>query len=100
MRNKTKNANQNAKQESNNQMRIDMFLSSSNIVKRRSVSEDMLNSKVVSLNGKVVKKASKVKIGDKITIAYLEKQDNFIILDIPKTKHTPKSEQDKFIKKV
>ena len=80
-------------------MRIDMFLSSSNIVKRRSVSEDMLNSKVVALNGKIVKKATKVKIGDEIVISYIDKKDTFSILDIPKTKHTPKSEQDKYIKK-
>ncbi len=80
-------------------MRIDMFLSSSNIVKRRSISEDMLKAGVVSLNDKVAKKSAKVKIGDKITIKYLQKQDEFIILDIPATKSTPKSEQYKYVQK-
>jgi len=80
-------------------MRIDMFLSSSNIVKRRSISEDMLKAGVVSLNDKVAKKSAKVKIGDKITIRYLQKQDEFIILDIPTTKSTPKNEQYKYIQK-
>jgi len=81
-------------------MRIDMFLSSSNIVKRRSISEDMLKAGVVSLNDKVAKKSAKVKIGDKITIRYLQKQDEFIILDIPTTKSTPKNEQYKYIQKL
>ena len=78
-------------------MRIDKFLNAVNIVKRRAISEDMLRVGVVSLNGNVVKKSKEVKVGDIISIKYLEYEDNFKVLDIPKTKSTPKSKQGDYV---
>ena len=81
-------------------MRIDKFLNSVNITKRRSISEDMLKVGVVSINGKVVKKSKEVKVGDIIKIQYLEYAEEFKVLQIPLTKSTPKSKQSEYIQKL
>ncbi len=79
-------------------MRIDKFLNSVNITKRRSIASDMLQNGVVSINGVVVKKAKDIKIGDKIVIKYLEYEKDYEVLDIPQTKSTPKSKQELYIR--
>ena len=79
-------------------MRIDKFLNTVNITKRRAISEDMCKSKVVSINGIVVKPAKDVKIGDIISIAYLERTVKYEVLQIPVTKSIPKSKKDEFVK--
>lgn len=81
-------------------MRIDKFLNTVNITKRRAVASDMLKEGVVFLNGVKPKPAKEVKIGDKIEIRYLEESEFFEVLDIPTTKSTPKSKQSDYIKKV
>ena len=81
-------------------MRIDKFLNAVNITKRRAVAEDMLAHKVVFIGAIAVKKAKEVKIGDIIEIRYLEYTDKFEVLQIPKTKSTPKSAQSEYVKKL
>ena len=81
-------------------MRIDKFLNAVNITKRRAVAEDMCDHKVVHINGQVAKKSKEIKVGDKIEIKYLEKSDLFEVLQIPKTKSTPKSKMAEYVKKV
>ncbi len=81
-------------------MRIDKFLNSVNITKRRSVAQDMLANKVVEINGVVVKPGKKVALGDIITINYLESSRKYEVLKIPTTKSTPKSLQDEYIKEL
>lgn len=81
-------------------MRIDKFLNAVNITKRRAVAEDMLEHKVVFINGLAVKKAKEVKVGDLIEIRYLEKSDKFEVLQIPMTKSTPKSKMEEYVKKI
>lgn len=81
-------------------MRIDKFLNSVNITKRRAIAEDMLEHKVVFLNGNAVKKAKEVKVGDIIEIKYLENSEKFKILQIPTTKSTPKSKIDEYVQRV
>lgn len=81
-------------------MRIDKFLNAVNITKRRAISEDMLAHKVVFVNGVAVKKAKEVKINDIIEIKYLDYTDKFKVLEIPKTKSTPKANQHQFVKKL
>ena len=53
-------------------MRVDKFLNSVNITKRRSVSQDMIESGVVLVNGVVAKASKNVEVGSIITINYLE----------------------------
>lgn len=81
-------------------MRIDKFLNSVNITKRRAVAEDMLSHGVVHIGGLPVKKSKEVKVGDIIEIHYLEYTDRFEVLQIPVTKSTPKSSQHEYVKKL
>ncbi len=81
-------------------MRIDKFLNSVNITKRRAISEDMCKSGVVSINGKVAKPAKDVKVGDTIEIKYLERVERYEVLQIPITKSIPKSKKDEFVRRL
>lgn len=81
-------------------MRIDKFLNTVNITKRRSISEDMLKVGVVFINDVKVKKAKEVKIGDIIKLQYLDYADKFQVLQIPTMKSTPKSAQSEYVKKL
>ena len=81
-------------------MRIDKFLNTVNITKRRSISEDMLKFGVVFINGQSVKKSKEVKVGDIIRLDYLEYSDEFKVLQIPTMKSTPKSKQSEYVEKL
>ncbi len=81
-------------------MRIDKFLNSVNITKRRSIAQDMLSNKVVLINDVVVKPSKNVAIGDIITINYLESSKKYEVLQLPATKSTPKSLQGEYIKEL
>lgn len=81
-------------------MRIDKFLNSVNITKRRSVAQDMISNKVVLINGVVAKASKNVEVGSIISINYLDATKKYEVLKIPSTKSTPKSLQDEYIKEV
>ncbi len=77
-------------------LRIDKWLSSVNVVKRRTIAQDMVKSGVVFINGVKAKPSKDVKIGDKITIEYLKGAKSFEVLKIPTTKTVPKSAKDEY----
>lgn len=79
-------------------MRIDKWLSSVNIIKKRTISLDMIKSKVVYLNGEKVKASKNVKVGDKIVIEYLKTTKEYLVLRIPFLKAIPKKDNDKYFK--
>jgi len=81
-------------------MRVDKFLNSVNLTKRRSIAQDMIKNGVVSINGKVAKASKDVSVGDIITLAYLNGEKRYEVLSLPTTKSTPKSEQEKYIKEL
>ena len=81
-------------------MRIDKFLNSVNITKRRSVAQDMISNSVVLINDVVAKASKSVEVGSIITINYLNDTKKYQVLQIPTTKSTPKSLQDQFIKEI
>lgn len=81
-------------------MRIDKFLNSVNITKRRSISQDMIENGVVLVNGVVAKASKNVDIGSIITINYLDSIKKYEILKLPTAKSTPKSLQDEYIKEI
>ena len=81
-------------------MRIDKFLNIVNIVKRRSLSEEMCKSGVVKINDKVVKPAKDVKVGDVIEIQYIENTKKWEVLQIPITKTLSKSLKDEYVKEI
>ncbi len=81
-------------------MRIDKFLNSVNITKRRSVAQDMLSSGVVLVNNKIIKQSKNITVGDTIEVIYLDKKQRYIVLELPTMKSTPKSEQSRYIKEL
>ena len=81
-------------------MRIDKFLNSVNITKRRSVSQDMISNGVVLINDVVAKASKNVEVGSVITINYLNSTKKYEVLQIPTTKSTPKSLQHEYIKEL
>ncbi len=81
-------------------MRIDKFMNAVNIVKRRSVAQDMIKSEVVLLNGVVAKASKEVKVGDEITIKYLKGDKRYTVLQIPTTKNVPKVKMGEYVKEV
>lgn len=81
-------------------MRIDKFLNSVNITKRRSIAQDMLANKVVEINGVTVKPSKNVDVGDTITINYLENSKSYKVIQIPTAKSTSKSLQHEYIKEI
>ena len=81
-------------------MRIDKWLSAVNVVKRRTIAQDMVKSGVVYLNGAKAKPAKEVKVGDRITIEYLKGPREFEVLKIPTTKTIPKSKKEEYVKEL
>ena len=81
-------------------MRIDKWLSSVNVVKRRTIAQDMVKSGVVFINGIKAKPSKDVKVGDKITIEYLKGSKNYEVLQIPTTKTIPKSAKEEYVKEL
>ncbi|AJC87697.1 RNA-binding S4 domain-containing protein [Campylobacter insulaenigrae] len=81
-------------------MRIDKFLNVVNITKRRAISEDMCKSGVVNINNQVAKASKDVKIGDEISIKFIEHIDIYKVLDIPVSKNIPKNMQEKYVIKI
>ncbi|BDQ27081.1 RNA-binding S4 domain-containing protein [Helicobacter heilmannii] len=79
-------------------MRIDKFLNATNITKRRAVALDMLNEGVVALNGLKVKPSKEIKVGDIITVTYLEQTKRYEVLAIPALKTIPKAQSHLYIK--
>ena len=64
-------------------MRLDKYLKVSRLIKRREVAKQITDLGLVSINGKVAKPASEVKIGDKITINGVSgKVINVLVTDI------------------
>ena len=81
-------------------MRIDKFLNSVNITKRRSIAQDMISNQVVLIGDKIVKASKNVDVGDIITIKYLQNTKKYKVLKIPITKSTPKSFQSEYIEEL
>jgi len=81
-------------------LRIDKFINTVNIVKRRSIAADMIEHGVVYLNGVQAKASKDVKIGDKIEIRYLESVKKYEVLAVPTTKTIPKTATNDYIKEL
>lgn len=81
-------------------MRVDKFINTVNITKRRTIAEDMCKSGVVYINDKKAKASKDVKVGDTIMIEYLERQKRYEVLQIPTTKTIPKSSSSEYIKEL
>ena len=65
-------------------MRLDKFLKVSRVIKRRPVANEVCDSQRVSINGKIAKASTTVKVGDIIEIKFGDKISKFEIVQIPK----------------
>ncbi len=83
-----------------NSLRIDKYLSSVNLVKRRTVAQDMVKSGVVYINAAAAKPSKEVKVGDIIEIHYLKGVKKYKVLKIPTTKTIPKSAKDEYVEEI
>lgn len=81
-------------------MRVDKFLNIVNIIKRRSIAQDMLANGVVKISGIVIKPSRDVKVGDIIEIDYLDRPKFYQILQIPEQKTIKKNKSYLYYKEV
>ena len=63
-------------------MRLDKFLKVSRIIKRRTVANEACSGGRVTLNGKVAKPGAEVKVGDKMSIRFGDKYNEYEVLSI------------------
>lgn len=77
-------------------MRVDKFINTTNIVKKRSIAQDMCENGVISINGVVAKSSRDVKIGDIIELKYLQSTKRYKVLQIPTLKSIPKSRSEEY----
>lgn len=66
-------------------MRIDKFLKVSRILKRRTLAQEACDKGKVTVNGKEVKPAHQIKVGDIVEINYVSGSIKFRIDDIKET---------------
>lgn len=66
-------------------MRIDKFLKVSRILKRRTVAQEAADAGKIFVNGKQVKPAYRLKIGDVVEINYTSGTMKFRILELKET---------------
>lgn len=76
-------------------MRIDKFLKISRVLKKRSVAKKLADFDKVTINGKLAKPSTLVKVGDVVNVTFGEKQLTFIIRMI--LTHPKKDEVDQLI---
>ena len=63
-------------------MRLDKYLKVSRLIKRRTVANEACDNERVSVNGRVVRASYDVKVGDKITIRFGQKELTVEVLDV------------------
>lgn len=51
-------------------MRLDKYLKTSRIIKRRSVAKEIADKGRISINGKVAKSSTEVSVGDEVVIVF------------------------------
>ncbi len=66
-------------------MRLDKYLKVSRLIKRRTVANEACDNGRVTINGKVAKASTEVKVGDIIAISFGNKEVKAEVLDIQET---------------
>lgn len=80
-------------------MRIDDYLSSVFLIKRRTLAKEWIVGGKVKLNGKRIKPAHSVKPGDIIEITYPRNPVAVQVVDVP-VRSVPKPEAEKYYKQI
>ena len=68
-------------------MRLDKYLKVTRLIKRRTVANEACDAGRVQINGKPAKASVDVKVGDKITINFGNKDVNVEVLEVQETIH-------------
>lgn len=63
-------------------MRIDKFLKTARIIKRRTVSKEACEKDRILINGRQVKPSKEVKIGDIVEVVYMDNTVRFKVLSL------------------
>ena len=63
-------------------MRLDKYLKVSRIIKRRTIANDACDGGRVSINGKVAKAGTEVKVGDVIEVRFGEKSTRYQVVTL------------------
>ena len=71
-------------------MRLDLFLKTSRLVKSRSVAQEFCDKGMVEINGTAAKSSKEVKAGDKLTIRRRNRISEYSIESIPTQKQVSK----------
>ncbi len=70
-------------------MRLDLFLKTSRLVKRRSIAREMCDSGRVLVNEREAKPAKELKQGDSITLKFTRRSITLEVLKVPAGKGRP-----------
>lgn len=81
-------------------MRVDKFLSTVNILKRRSIAQDMCENNAVYINNTIAKPSKEVRVGDTISLRYLEYTKIYQVIALPTTKNISKSQKCEYVKEI
>ena len=68
-------------------MRLDKYLKVTRLIKRRTVANEACDAGRVQINGKPAKASVDVKVGEKITISFGNKDVSVEVLDVQETIH-------------
>lgn len=79
-----------------NDMRLDKYLKVTRLIKRRTVANEACDAGRVTINDRVARASADVKVGDKITISFGNKEVKVEVLDVQETIH--KEDVDKLFK--
>lgn len=66
-------------------MRLDKFLKTSRLIKRRTVANEACDASRILVNGKVAKASYDVKLGDEITVSFASRSITVRVTDIRET---------------
>lgn len=64
-------------------MRLDKFLKTARVIKRRTIANEVADAGRVIVNGKIVKPSYIVKVGDRIEIKFGDKVSKIEVLNVP-----------------
>lgn len=78
-------------------MRLDKFLKVTNLLKRRTVANEVADEGAIKVNGKVAKPSYTVKNGDIITIDLWNYEKVVKVIQVPEKNSIRKTEIDKYI---
>ena len=72
-------------------MRLDLFLVSSRLIKRRSLAQEFCEKGLVLVNGHEAKSSKEVKPGDTLAITRRSEVSNIRVIKVPDTKQVSKA---------